>query len=301
MQMQNRLFEIFRLSAYALGLVYVCSFFYSIVFLAFVNNTVLSDRIPEDKVQTLYQDYSEGKMDFSGLVSAYEKLIEPIREEMVQLQREDSSFLLSSFYEKVFAEKPHYLLAHSIPWLVCYLGLGYLLFKKVLQIPVTTLQEELSIPILTSGLLNGVLCFAIVITIGFLLEKAKVAVEPGVFAKKLYFALPGNGYLLAWGIYVVGILTGIFEEIFFRGFLLKSFIDKNLAHEGLLIVSLLFGWLHYGEGTSLAIPFLITGVGMFFGLLYIKTGNIWISIACHATYNTMGLLNAYFISPVTPT
>lgn len=295
--MQNRFFEIFRLTAYSLGLVYVCSFFYSVIFLAFVNNSVLGDRIPEDQLVPLYEEYWEGKMDFSTMLAEYEKIVTPIKEQFQKEMTENPSLLLSQFYDKVFSEKPHYLLGHSIPWFLCYVGLGYLLYKKVLQIPVTNLQDELSIPILLRGIANGFLCFIVVVLFGLLLEKMSVPVESGVFAKKLYDAIHGNAYLLAWGIYVVGIITGILEEIFFRGFLLKAFIDKNLAQEGLFIVSLLFGWLHYGEGTSIAIPFIICGVGMFFGYIYIKTGNIWIAMACHATYNSLGLINAYLQLP----
>lgn len=295
--MQNRLFEIFRLSAYALGLVYICSFFYSIIFLSFVSNTVIGDRIPAEKVQALYEEYAEGKTDFRTLYSEYQKIVVPASEELQKEMAENPNAILEIFYTKVFTEKPHYLLGHSIPWFLCYVGLGYLLYKKLLQIPVTNLSDELSFAVINKGLLNGLLCFIVVIVLGSILEKLNVPVESGVFASKLYASLHGNTYLLGWGIYVVGIITGILEEVFFRGFLLKSFIDKNLAQEGLLIVSLIFGWLHYGEGTSLAIPFIITCVGMFFGYLYIKTNNIWISIACHATYNSLGLISAYMQMP----
>lgn len=296
--MQNRYFEIFRLTAYSLGLVYVCSFFYSVFFLAFVNHSVLNHRIPEEQIQPLYEEYSEGKLDFSGLLAEYQKVVTPIKDQFQKEIIENPNILFSEFYELVFTDKPHYLLGISIPWFLCYVGLGYLLYKKVLQIPVTNLQDELSIPILLRGIINGLICFFVVVFFGLILERLSVPLESGLFAKKLYESLQGNGYLLAWGIYVVGIITGILEEIFFRGFLLKAFIDKGLTQEGLLIVSLLFGWLHYGEGTSIAIPFIICGVGLFFGYLYIKTGNLWISMACHATYNSLGLINAYLQLPV---
>lgn len=291
--MQNRFFEIFRLSAYALGLVYICSFFYSVIFLSFVNNTILSDALPEEKIQSLYEEYSDGKINFKEMLGEYQKVVTPHQEELQKQMTENPNQVLSKFYDKVFSEKPHYLLGHSIPWFLCYVGLGYLLYRKLLQIPVTNLSDDLSLSMVSKGMINGFICFLVVIVLGSILEKLNVPVDSGVFASKLYKSLHGNIYLLGWGIYVVGIITGILEEVFFRGFLLKSFIDKNLAQEGLLIVSLIFGWLHYGDGTSIAIPFIITCVGMFFGYLYIKTNNIWISIACHATYNSLGLISAY--------
>ncbi|MDF3820756.1 type II CAAX endopeptidase family protein [Leptospira sp. 96542] len=295
--MQNRFFELLRLSTFAFGLVFVSLFFYTQLFSVFVANVILGERIPEEKIQPIFEDYSEGKMDFSTMFSEFSKIKDPIEKTFLKEFQETPQLIFNSFYDLVFLEKPHLLLGHSILWLLCYVILGYIVYKKFLQIPVNTLQDDISIRILLRGIGYGFICYLAVNVFGMILVALKIPVETGAFAYKLSSALSGNGYLLAWGVYVVGIITGILEELFFRGFLLKSFADKNLAQEGLLIISLLFGFLHRTDGTSIAIPFILSGVGLFFGYIYLKSNNIWIAIACHATYNSLGLLGAYFQLP----
>ena len=104
-----------------------------------------------------------------------------------------------------------------------------------------------------------------------------------------------NYYLLAWSIYTVGLITGILEEVVFRGFLLTHFMNKGFAREGLYITSLIFGMMHFSFDSSPIVPFLLTFVGLLFGTIYLQFKNIWVSIGAHATYNSLGLITAYFL------
>ncbi|EMF43826.1 CAAX protease self-immunity [Leptospira interrogans serovar Canicola str. LT1962] len=105
--------------------------------------------------------------------------------------------------------------------------------------------------------------------------------------------MKGNRSLLLWSLYSVGLITGIVEEVFFRGFCLRQFQGRGLEIPGLLFTSIVFGLVHYSGQTSVSVPILLSFVGMFFGLFYLKTGNIWYSISAHVSYNSIMLLIAY--------
>ncbi|TGN17058.1 CPBP family intramembrane glutamic endopeptidase [Leptospira idonii] len=300
--MQTRFYEIFKLTAFALLLILISTGLFTIIYLGFMQNNVFSDRIPEAETQPILEEFIAGKIGFQETLDRYNAILNPLREEFSKEMGENPGKLEVLFYDKMFSDKPHYTLVHSVSWFLCYIVVGYFFYKKILQIPITDLQEELSLKVILKGIGNGFALFLAVLLISNILLALGVKMEPGIFSEKLSASLAGgNGYLLAWGIYTIGMITGIMEEVFFRGFLLKSFIDKNLEQEGLMIISLIFGWLHFGSGTTVAVPFLLTFVGMYFGFLYLKTKNLWISVACHASYNIFGLLAAYMkMDGVTP-
>ena len=153
---------------------------------------------------------------------------------------------------------------------------------------------ELNPNVLLYGLWVG---FVIFMWIGLLSVFLKIFdYNPPVpeFQKLLFTSLKDNNYLLGWGIYTIGIVTGLIEELFFRGFLLTQFKKIGASQAGLFFTSVLFGILHYSPEVSYVNPFFITMVGYILGITYLRTGNLWVSIFGHATYNSLGLLTAYF-------
>jgi membrane protease YdiL (CAAX protease family) len=114
------------------------------------------------------------------------------------------------------------------------------------------------------------------------------------FQTLLFQKLHQNTALLAWSLYSVSLLTGIFEEWYFRGILLKNYIGLGQGQTGLFITSILFGLAHYSPESSIIIPFLMVMIGYIFGYIYKLTGNIWINISAHVFYNGFGLLVAFF-------
>ncbi|MBI9048510.1 MAG: CPBP family intramembrane metalloprotease [Anaerolineaceae bacterium] len=90
------------------------------------------------------------------------------------------------------------------------------------------------------------------------------------------------------------IMVGIYEETFFRGYLLTNFSEgftfiKN-QKVGLIVAYILtssiFGIMHMlNPNTTLISTLNITLAGLFLGLGYVLTGNIGLSIGIHITWN----------------
>jgi membrane protease YdiL (CAAX protease family) len=91
----------------------------------------------------------------------------------------------------------------------------------------------------------------------------------------------------------IGIFGPITEEILFRGLLLKSFERKIGTLPALILSSLIFSSLH-----SLNLFLEIFAVGIFLGLIYIFTDNIWLNIFVHIFNNTVGALVYIFKIPL---
>jgi membrane protease YdiL (CAAX protease family) len=291
--MPSRFFEIFKLTTFSLGIIFIANLLFTVFYHQFVYTVVLNDRLPTELTEGLTDDASNPNVTFSDSYQKVRSAIEILEKDLQQELKDNSEKVFEKFYDIMLKDKPYLLFFQSLIWFVSFIGLGYLVLKKLLKLNLTDLSEELSIGVISNGIMNGFAIFFVVILFGIILKLLNIDTNPGLFPAKLFKELQGNGILLAWSVYTVGIITGIIEELFFRGFLLKTFIDKGLANEGLMIISIIFGYLHFGIGTTIAVPFMISIVGMFFGYLYIKNKNIWISIACHATYNTLGLLVAY--------
>lgn len=97
--------------------------------------------------------------------------------------------------------------------------------------------------------------------------------------------------MLAFNIFMIGILPAIGEELIFRGVLQRIFTEwtKNI-HWGILIAAILFSGMHmqfYGF-----VPRLILGV--LFGYLFYWSGSIWVPITAHFVNNTAAVLVYYF-------
>ncbi|MGE0089277.1 MAG: lysostaphin resistance A-like protein [Bacteroidales bacterium] len=97
--------------------------------------------------------------------------------------------------------------------------------------------------------------------------------------------------MLAFNIFMIGILPAIGEELIFRGVFQRIFTEwtKNI-HWGILIAAILFSGMHmqfYGF-----VPRLILGV--LFGYIFYWSGSIWIPITAHFVNNTAAVIVYYF-------
>ena len=86
---------------------------------------------------------------------------------------------------------------------------------------------------------------------------------------------------------VIAFLAGTGEELFFRGWLQGVLTNKFEAWLGILLASLIFGLLHY-LSTTYAIYAFITGI--YLGLIYHVSGNLYIVMAIHALYDFIALV-----------
>lgn len=90
------------------------------------------------------------------------------------------------------------------------------------------------------------------------------------------------------------------EEYLFRGVIQGRLRQTFSAPSAIIIASLLFGSLHFGNyvgslSTVLGWSFLIAGVGVVFGVLYERTNTLTVPIIAHAVYNTILFTVGYFM------
>ncbi len=96
----------------------------------------------------------------------------------------------------------------------------------------------------------------------------------------------------------------LLEELFYRGYLFQRIIEISGVSFAVVILSIIFASTHYFNPESTFLSVINTFfAGIFFSLLYIKTGSLWAPIAAHVTWNIvlgdfLGLpvsgLNSYF-------
>ncbi|MCE1246404.1 MAG: CPBP family glutamic-type intramembrane protease [Firmicutes bacterium] len=88
-------------------------------------------------------------------------------------------------------------------------------------------------------------------------------------------------------IIMMAVMSGIAEEVFFRGILMKEF--------GIIAASLIFGALHTSSKDTWFMGFWSALAGVFFCILYIKTGNLLVPIIAHAVNNFVGVMYIRYI------
>ena len=86
---------------------------------------------------------------------------------------------------------------------------------------------------------------------------------------------------------VIAFLAGTGEELFFRGWLQGALTSKFEAWVGILITSAIFGFAHY-LSTSYAIYACLTG--LYLGIIYQASGNLYIVMVIHAVYDFIALV-----------
>ncbi len=84
----------------------------------------------------------------------------------------------------------------------------------------------------------------------------------------------------------VGVLGPIFEEVFFRGFLFKSWEKSIGGHATVLITSSIFAFMHYGQ-YELGVVLLIIPMGMILGYARLYTGSLFVPIVLHVANNVL--------------
>ena len=95
------------------------------------------------------------------------------------------------------------------------------------------------------------------------------------------FAGASSGALL-----LISILAGIGEESLFRGVLQGALAGPIGPWGALLLVSVLFGLVHFVTATYAVLAGLI---GLYLGWLFLRTGNLLVPIVVHALYDFVAL------------
>lgn len=253
--------------------------FLPLIATSIVITVLVSKELPDDF------PYLDGETRAEIYKEKIEKLQKKIQTNTKQIHQ--------SYIKVMVKEKPWLLIVDRLIWALCFILPAYFILVRFFKAEYTNLSDPFNLKTMFTGAGLGALVFLFVIVFGFFLTKIFGKQTPNEFQEALFKEMQGNRSLLLWSIYSVGLITGIVEEVFFRGFCLRQFQGRGLEIPGLLFTSVVFGLVHYSEQTSVSIPILLSFVGMFFGLFYLKTGNIWYSISAHVSYNSIMLLIAY--------
>jgi len=234
-------------------------------------------------------------VDFS--IYTKEEKTEIYREEVEKIGEKiktNPEELIYEFYTIATKDSPWILFFERLIWAFAFLVPAYLFLHRFLNSPIPDLKKNITSREFLTGLYSGVIIFLFVNLIFYILEILGHKPEMNVANKALLNGIKGNFIGFLWGIYSIALVTGLIEETFFRGFLLQQFISIGASKYGLYFTSFLFGFLHHSMEASFSIALVLSLVGFGFGILFIFTGNLWVSIIAHSTYNSLVLLVAYF-------
>jgi membrane protease YdiL (CAAX protease family) len=122
-------------------------------------------------------------------------------------------------------------------------------------------------------------------------------VFPLVLAAPLRDQVAQSG--VAWGLwnaFVPYLFFGFYQELVYRGMVQLELVRRWGAPIGIVLANVLytFGplhWGYFGSKASIAVPMFasIFAIGLFFGILFRRSGNLWIVAVFHA------LGNAYIV------
>lgn len=94
-------------------------------------------------------------------------------------------------------------------------------------------------------------------------------------------------------ILVIGVLTGIGEEFFFRGALQRMLVWCRVNHHvAIWTAAFIFSSLHFQFFGF--VPRLL--LGAFFGYMYWWSGNIWVNSFAHALNNSLVIISTWCIN-----
>jgi membrane protease YdiL (CAAX protease family) len=88
--------------------------------------------------------------------------------------------------------------------------------------------------------------------------------------------------------FLVFAVAAAFEEALFRGYILQTFARSGLAWLAIVLTSVFFGAVHLGNPNAGYISSLNTAIaGVWFGVAYLKTRDLWFVWAMHLVWNWM--------------
>jgi CAAX protease family protein len=101
-----------------------------------------------------------------------------------------------------------------------------------------------------------------------------------------------------WSVFLPYLLFGFYQELVYRGMVQLELVRRWGAPIGIVVTNLFytFGplhWNYFASRASLAMPMFasIFAIGLFFGLLYRRSGNLWIVGTFHAVGNAYIVLS----------
>jgi membrane protease YdiL (CAAX protease family) len=96
-----------------------------------------------------------------------------------------------------------------------------------------------------------------------------------------------------WSVFVPYLFFGFYQEVVYRGMLQRELVRRWGPLPGILAANLLytFGPLHssyFASPPSVSVPMFASVflIGLFFGMLFMRSGNLWIVAVIHAVGNS---------------
>ncbi|GEM_PF-5599927 len=99
----------------------------------------------------------------------------------------------------------------------------------------------------------------------------------------------------------ISILSGVAEELLFRGWIMGVFFMFDRPWLGLVVSSVVFGLIHIWGRQGIGYGVYATGMGFVLGLLFIFTDVIWAPILAHGVNNLFSMISMkYGLTPAPP-
>ena len=93
-----------------------------------------------------------------------------------------------------------------------------------------------------------------------------------------------------WAVAVLSLAAGWGEELLFRGLLQDYFADRYGTLAGVSLASLAFGLMHPISRTYV---FMAAAIGVYFGSLYLWTGDLTTAVVAHAVYDFLAIYRLF--------
>lgn len=92
----------------------------------------------------------------------------------------------------------------------------------------------------------------------------------------------------------IGVGAPLSEELLIRGFLFSGIAKSRLGLVGASVVTTLLWTVVHGYSLFGLIE--VMAIGLYFCWLLVRTGSLWVTIFCHAVYNTVVAVILYFVT-----
>jgi hypothetical protein len=100
-----------------------------------------------------------------------------------------------------------------------------------------------------------------------------------------------NGFTVLIGIVSAGIISPVYEEIFYRGFVYRWLRTRTGAGWSIVISSLIFTAAHYPTFNAMPVNFIS---GVIFAWTYERTGSVIPAMIIHGVFNTIAVILTAF-------
>ncbi|MXO58600.1 CPBP family intramembrane metalloprotease [Altererythrobacter salegens] len=128
---------------------------------------------------------------------------------------------------------------------------------------------------LGAGLLTGFLLFC------------SVAIAAWLLGAMTFEGVRTLGETQLWEWAAIGIITGVFEEVLFRGILMRQLERLGGTWVALALSSAVFGAIHMGnpDATWTGAVAIMVEAGILLGAAYLITRRLWFAVGLHAAWN----------------